>query len=508
MGFFDDIFDLGGLFDFNKDGKTDFGEALVGNMIINDCMNDNNEESEYSSMDNNKTLYDKLDDNWKLYCEDGSAYGIAPNDYDLEEDYIEALEEAKLAYDELNAEANNLSKTDTFTIPLGLTFEFTYPGKEQLEAINESDYPNKRTYEAAYNLCELEYGTPYIPSDSSKEKEAKRFNFILSGNCIAAKYLTPFDGFIYAQAVKENFTLPIFVENEDENATVYFPKFLIELAEESPSLAVEVWAWCVKEFGPYQQYMKIKSVIYNYIISSVNDYPSEFLDIAIDKLGNNVSFCDSLLSRNPDVPYGISYFIHRALEQGKGKEAQMIFTAVILNPILKSKDVENLINSVISACSNWQELETMNNFKLYILPIIKKMNDKRIKRVLPNIIHEVEHYITTVEAYEEKYHEDPPRKEEIKYISHKSKPQAVTNFSLDNTVYKFCAVLFQNSSAPYTYLCELNDVKIGDFVVVPVGNKNREAVAQIISLSQHTTATAPLEIKNAKKVLRIYNTNK
>lgn len=69
----------------------------------------------------------------------------------------------------------------------------------------------------------------------------------------------------------------------------------------------------------------------------------------------------------------------------------------------KSKDVENFINYIISDCSNWEELETMENFKHYIIPIVRKMNDKRIQRVLPKMLEEIDHYIRSVESSEEKY---------------------------------------------------------------------------------------------------------
>lgn len=47
MGFFDDIFGqpFGGMFDFNGDGKTDFGEQWVGHMIINECMKEEKEDA-------------------------------------------------------------------------------------------------------------------------------------------------------------------------------------------------------------------------------------------------------------------------------------------------------------------------------------------------------------------------------------------------------------------------------------------------------------------------------
>lgn len=595
MGFFDDIFGqpFGGMFDFNGDGKTDFGEEWVGYMIINDCMKEEEKRSSsYSASgyhSGNIDLYDSVeddvfidpvdpskefcDDNWRIFCEDGSDYGLYPEDFDSEEDYLEALAEAKLIHGDVPYYGNEDNSAVSATLPLKLTFEFTYPGKEQLEALNEADYPNKRSYRAAYGLCELQHGNPYIPSDSSKEKEAERFNFILSGNCIAAKYLTPYDGFIYAQAVKENFTLPISVDDEDEESSVWFPDVFMEIAEEDSALAVEVWAWCIKEFGPYQNYMKTKPILYSYITSSTDEYPPEFLDLAIDKLGNDVAFSEALLSRSPELMYGISSFIGRALETGKNKEAQIIFTSFMLNPKVKGKNAEDFINSIISHCSNWEELETMESFKFYILPIVKKMNDKRIQRLLPKFADEIDHYIISVESSEDKYQyarsfawrtkykeehlfdlepldfnteEEYLRAVETKKTQWKrthaeakfyginmdgfsseqeyqsaleKKKAALSNistreaerescrFSVNDEVYNFCSVIFQNGSKPYIYLCEIKDVKIGDYVIVPVGNKNYEVVAQVISLSQHTAFSAPIEITEAKKVLRISKTN-
>lgn len=442
MGFFDDIFGqpFGGMFDFNGDGKTDFGEEWVGYMIINDCMKEEEKHrSSYSPISfssGDDDVFDSedddvidvmdssaaiQDDSWRIYCEDGSDYGLDPDDFDSEEEYLEALAEAKLIHCDIPYYGGDESADGvSTTLPLKLTFEITYPGKEQLEAINETDYPNKRTYRAAYGLCELEHGSPYIPSDSSKEKEAERFSFILSGSCIAAKYLTPYDGFIYAQAIKENFDLPISFEDEDEDSTVWFPEIFMELSEEDPTLAVEVWAWCVKEFGPYQKYMKTKPVIYSYITSSTDEYPPEFLDIAIDRLGNDVVFSEALLSHSPELMYGIASFIGRALETNKTKEAQIIFTSFMLNPKVKGKNAEDFINSIISHCSNWDELETMEAFKIYILPIVRKMSDKRIQRLLPKIAEEVDHYIASVESSEEKYQYTRSFAWRNNYINHES----------------------------------------------------------------------------------------
>ena len=39
---------FGGIFDFSKDGKTDFSEKFLGFMIIQDMMNEEEEDSDFN----------------------------------------------------------------------------------------------------------------------------------------------------------------------------------------------------------------------------------------------------------------------------------------------------------------------------------------------------------------------------------------------------------------------------------------------------------------------------
>lgn len=72
----------------------------------------------------------------------------------------------------------------------------------------------------------------------------------------------------------------------------------------------------------------------------------------------------------------------------------------------------------------------------------------------------------------------------------------------DKTIYNFCSVVFNASNQPYTYLTEGVDVKIGDMVVVPVGNEGKEVVATVVSTSQHMRLTAPYPVDRAKKIIK------
>ena len=56
-----------------------------------------------------------LDTSWRDFCEDGSEYFIYPEDYDTEEDYIEALETAKENFEDVITKLN-LKESDKYVI--------------------------------------------------------------------------------------------------------------------------------------------------------------------------------------------------------------------------------------------------------------------------------------------------------------------------------------------------------------------------------------------------------
>ena len=125
-------------------------------------------------------------------------------------------------------------------------------------------------------------------------------------------------------------------------------------------------------------------------MSSLDDYPEEFKDCLINRLGSDQNFRKGLLSECPDTPYCVPELIVRALTTNREKVAQVIFIAAMKNSKAKSKWKEELLESVISECSNWEELESMESVQKYILPIAEKIDDKRIQRVLPKMVKEIE----------------------------------------------------------------------------------------------------------------------
>lgn len=78
-----------GLFDHIPDIDGN-GEHDILDMLILDDILTEEEKADESVLS---------DDDWRLTCEDGSEYGIDPEDYNDEEEYMEALEDAKAQFD-------------------------------------------------------------------------------------------------------------------------------------------------------------------------------------------------------------------------------------------------------------------------------------------------------------------------------------------------------------------------------------------------------------------------
>ncbi len=138
-GFLDD------LFDFNGDGKTDIGEEWVAFKMFEECMKDDSEDDSPSD--------DPYE--WRIFCEDGSQYGVSPYTYETEYEYEEALKKAKTVY----AERHKYDWRETCD-----DNEFD---------IAPEDFETQEEYEAAVE--EREYNWADYLSDEVREKMEEYF---------------------------------------------------------------------------------------------------------------------------------------------------------------------------------------------------------------------------------------------------------------------------------------------------------------------------------------------
>ena len=324
---------------------------------------------------------------WREDRTDGTKYGLNPDDYESEDEFEEALDKARKRE---KAEAQMASAASGAAEAAGgapdLYGRLRQEAVERLEAIREGFY--------------------IITDRKCKQEEIDKCGFILHSDAPAARYLSVDDGFLYWQAIREHFTLPIDLPGAEEEPDSDFSDIFLELAEEDPALAVKVWSWCIAVFGPYKAYdtwslcLPCCTTIYS---DSASDYPPAFMDFAVREMADDPAFCRGVLEENPRFPDPADDYIAHALKTGNAGAAEKLFASVLRHLAAKNKALEEFIQSILYGCEQEDELEAMEAFKFHILPMIEAVEQKRIARLLPRFRERMEAHIREVESTAEKY---------------------------------------------------------------------------------------------------------
>lgn len=72
----------------------------------------------------------------------------------------------------------------------------------------------------------------------------------------------------------------------------------------------------------------------------------------------------------------------------------------------------------------------------------------------------------------------------------------------DKNIYLYCGVVYENNPHPYHYRTNDTTLKIGDKVIVPVGPQNKEEIAEIVSVEQHTRLTVPYPVEKVYESMK------
>lgn len=73
----------------------------------------------------------------------------------------------------------------------------------------------------------------------------------------------------------------------------------------------------------------------------------------------------------------------------------------------------------------------------------------------------------------------------------------------DTDEYIFCSVVFGNGDKSYYYLCDDEDIRCGDYVIVPVGRSNREETGRVVKIEIFKGNVAPLPVDSLKYIIEI-----
>ena len=68
--------------------------------------------------------------------------------------------------------------------------------------------------------------------------------------------------------------------------------------------------------------------------------------------------------------------------------------------------------------------------------------------------------------------------------------------------YIYCSVIFEEGQKSYYYLTEDDSIEVGDFVIVPAGKDNHEAIVEIVNIEYFPKSDTPFPIEKTKHIIR------
>ena len=471
-------------FDRNSNGQMDFTEELLAMKVFEDALP--GEESASCDETENDGL-DGLDDGLSDEIDEEDINSLIDQDLGLHSpDFLEEDSEGDAAiWDDLEDDEDVWDDSQEEAEGPVAYLTFSVESREERfakQGVRREDYPSQRVYDAACDLIDLQNGKGYVPSASTRQREIDRRRFLVEGGCVAARYLTLHDGFLYAQAVKENFPLPIEVPDEDERPVTSLDDLFLDLAEEDPALAVRVWAWIIREFGPYPQYMDGVWMPFNGLLYLTFRFPPEFREIALEELCQNSDFRRGLLETSPEFP-DVGGYLAYALSHGREDQATTLLKSALKNPHGKGVRYEELVQSIFYHMPEARDPEPWEALERTVFPILEGLPDKRTQRLLPQWKEEVAQRI--------QWRRPRPAPQPPQYAD----PLAAT----DKTVYTFCGVRFPGWQRVYYYRTDDETLAVGDKVLVP--GRDGPTEAEVVSIEKHRRDTAPYPVDRAKFVV-------
>ena len=523
-------------FDLDGDGRTSIAEDYLNYRVFEDCTRDTDADDDDLELE----LSDSdSEDDWRLECYDIDS-PVDPDLYDTFQEYKEALAEARAANaddDEFMYDSDAfMDDSDNFIEEDGLTLTVSveFPEYDEPEEIDESDYPNRRRYNAACVLAK-----EYIVNsddDYNKDMTAKcRFIIENSGSIIAANYFEYMRGFLYAQAIKENFLVPCTLPDEDEKPEIDFCDIIRKIARIDVPLSLEIWAWCLDKFIPYSRFDEYSSYqLTTQVINKIGDFANaaEYRSALVYYMNDNKTFCEILMLSADEPASRTDKLIVTAINEEQYDLAVSIFSLYIANVGDRWKLINSLIKNTISECMNYKELETIEFFKEHLLPIAKEIPLGMVQDEMEEWEAEIDSYMLSVEkscsqyrftrsnawrctvpdgsrlrmnpenyATEQEYMETYRERLELERQREKAQMEWRKD-DFDSEVYTYCGIMLPFSNRPYSYRTDDASIKIGDTVVVPFGIDETETEGKVVSVGQYLAVGAPYPIEKTKKIIR------
>lgn len=451
----------GGLFDFNGDGEVSFTEKFLAYNIFEEITNADGGNCSSYDEDDDDDEYDDED-------EDPDAADISEDDDDNDD------------YDDDGVDPDDLS---------------------------EDDYPNKRSYDAA---CCLAYYAYYCDEDYKfdidEKKEMERCHFILekADTILAAKYCTSKNGFLYAQAVKDHFKLPVSLPDEDEAQEYSVKQIITKIGRKDVGLALRVWHWLVDQFLPYARYSLYAQDELTYdVIGSLYEMSDKLIDGVVDYLADHMDFCEKIMMAHKKIPYGFEDLILTCLEQDRWELATNLYLHGLRLADDKWREINSLTDNIIGNAKTYSETKIIECFREKMFPLVKAVDIGMVRDEIEVWEEEIEDYLKRMSYVYDGCDDDEEDDEDDDEPAPAPAPIAAENPApapQNMEIYTICGVALEDVSRVYHYKSGDLCLQIGDTVRVPAGNN--ELTGTVVSVGQYMGWAAPFPVEKMKKIIK------
>ncbi len=336
-GFLHGLF--GWMFDMDGDGEEDLGKQWLGFQIMDDIMSEDGADKD--AEDFGAAAFDipyaSPVEPWRLTCEDGLEYGVDLDDYETEEEYQDALKEAKDSWASAfgtggRSSDPNVNDAEPRTQNHGednMKFE-SNNSPETAETNAEKNrtaagYPNKRREKAAQHL-NAGFRIYFDKEELQLEDERCRFILKYADSVLAANYLTHTGHFLYAQAVKDHFWLPCSLPDEDEERGYKFFEVVRKIARYDIPLSLEIWRWCLSRFLPFAKYAVFAELeMSGHVLESLYGFPDGFLNALVHSIDTDHVFREQITRKCTEPHNAFPDLVAVAVKENLEETALFVF---------------------------------------------------------------------------------------------------------------------------------------------------------------------------------------
>lgn len=325
-----------------------------------------------------------------------------PEDFEDQWDYENAIDDIKFEREMQAIEA----AFELLQNPNKIRFQITLdvPGLDELDQIKPEDYPNKRKYNAAKALCSTKHGFTAYAEEADRERDMKRYQFIL--NCAdipSANYLTHDGDILYGKAVSDHFDLPFAVQDEDEKSVESFTQMLKLLFKVDEGLALQVAIWCVGTFMPYAEHITYYERPVAIIAEVLDCAPKVFTDGLLRAFSVNEELLELFMSAEDGADEILVELGSKALMNGDAKIVCLMIEKFLESVYTIEERLVDTVSRIIYACETDDELEIMELFRDEVFPLILLIEKPLVEEAIPELQDRIADYIETVEKTSEKY---------------------------------------------------------------------------------------------------------